>query len=39
MPRLINGLGIAILASSKGVMTDKEASEQNIGGEVRAYVY
>jgi small subunit ribosomal protein S8 len=34
MPRVINGLGIAIISTSKGVMTDKEASEQKIGGEV-----
>ena len=39
MPRVINGLGIAILSTSKGVMTDKEASEQKIGGEVLCYVY
>ena len=39
MPRVINGLGIAILSTSKGVMTDKEAAEQKIGGEVLAYVY
>ena len=34
MPRVLNGLGIAILSTSKGVMTDKEAREQKIGGEV-----
>lgn len=39
MPRVINGLGIAILSTSKGVMTDKEAAEQKIGGEVLCYVY
>ena len=39
MPRVITGLGIAILSTSKGVMTDKEASEQKIGGEVLCYVY
>ena len=39
MPRVINGLGIAILSTSKGVMTDKEASAQKIGGEVLCYVY
>ena len=39
MPRVINGLGIAILSTSKGVMTDKEASQQKIGGEVLCYVY
>ena len=39
MPRVINGLGIAILSTSKGVMTDKEASALKIGGEVLCYVY
>ena len=39
MPRVINGLGIAILSTSKGVMTDKEAKELKIGGEVLCYVY
>lgn len=39
MPRVINGLGIAIISTSKGVMTDKEASELKIGGEVLCYVY
>ena len=39
MPRVINGLGIAILSTSQGVMTDKEASELKIGGEVLCYVY
>jgi small subunit ribosomal protein S8 len=39
MPRVLNGLGIAILSTSKGVMTDKEARQQNIGGEVLCYVY
>ena len=39
MPRVINGLGIAILSTSKGVMTDKEAVAQKIGGEVLCYVY
>ena len=39
MPRVLNGLGIAILSTSKGVMTNKEASEQKIGGEVLCYVY
>ena len=39
MPRVINGLGIAILSTSKGVMTDKEAAAQKIGGEVLCYVY
>ena len=39
MPRVINGLGIAILSTSKGVMTDKEAKALKIGGEVLCYVY
>ena len=39
MPRVINGLGIAIVSTSKGLMTDKEASELKIGGEVLCYVY
>ena len=39
MPRVLNGLGIAILSTSKGVMTDKEAREAMIGGEVMCYVY
>ena len=39
MPRVKNGLGIAILSTSKGIMTDKEARVQNIGGEVLCYVY
>ena len=39
MPRVINGLGIAILSTSQGVMTDKEASDLKIGGEVLCYVY
>ena len=39
MPRVMNGLGIAIVSTSKGVMTNKEASELKIGGEVLCYVY
>ncbi len=39
MPRVLNGLGIAILSTSKGVMTNKEAKEQKVGGEVLCYVY
>lgn len=38
MPKVSNGLGIAILSTSKGVMTDKEAKKQNIGGEVICFV-
>ncbi len=39
LPRVLNGLGIAILSTSQGVITDKEAREKNIGGEVLCYVY
>jgi len=39
MPRVINGLGIAIISTSQGVMTNKEAAELKIGGEVLCYVY
>ncbi len=39
MPRVLNGLGIAILSTSKGVITDKEARVDNVGGEVICYVY
>ena len=39
LPRVLNGLGIAIISTSKGIMTDKEARVQNIGGEVLCYVY
>ena len=39
MPRVINGLGIAVLTTSKGIMTDKEARKQNVGGEVLCYIY
>jgi len=39
MPRVLNGLGIALLSTSKGVMTDKEAKNFKIGGEVLCYVY
>jgi len=38
LPRVLNGLGIAILSTSKGVMTDKEARQLNVGGEVICYV-
>lgn len=38
LPRVLNGLGIAILSTSMGVMTDKEARKENIGGEVLCYV-
>ncbi len=39
MPRVINGLGIAIISTSKGVMTNKEAADLKVGGEVLCYVY
>lgn len=39
LPRVLNGLGIAILSTSKGVMTDKEAKAKHVGGEVLAYVW
>ena len=38
MPRVLNGLGIAIISTSKGVMTDKEAKKLNVGGEVLCYI-
>lgn len=39
LPRVLNGLGIAIISTSKGIMTDKEARTQHIGGEVLCHVY
>ncbi len=39
MPRVLNGLGIAVLSTSKGIITDKEAKDLNVGGEVICYVY
>ena len=39
LPRVLNGLGIAIISTSQGVMTDKEARKMNIGGEVLCFVY
>lgn len=39
MPRVLNGLGIAIVSTSNGVMTDKKARQENVGGEVLCYVY
>ncbi|MBC3785043.1 30S ribosomal protein S8 [Spirosoma utsteinense] len=39
LPRILNGLGVAIISTSKGVMTDKEAKVLNVGGEVLCYVY
>jgi small subunit ribosomal protein S8 len=39
LPRVLSGLGIAIVSTSKGVITDKQAREQKLGGEVLCYVY
>ncbi|SDI07210.1 SSU ribosomal protein S8P [Alteribacillus persepolensis] len=39
LPRVLGGLGIAVISTSKGVMTDKEARKQQVGGEVLAYVW
>ena len=39
MPRVLNGLGIAILSTSRGVMTNKKAAELKVGGEVLCYIY
>lgn len=39
LPKVLGGLGIAILSTSKGVMTDKQARKENVGGEVLAYVW
>lgn len=39
LPKVLNGLGVAILSTSKGVITDKEARQLNIGGEILCYVY
>jgi small subunit ribosomal protein S8 len=39
MPKVLNGLGIAIISTSQGVMTDKEARDLKIGGEVLCYIY
>ena len=39
MPRVMNGLGIAIVSTSKGIMTDKNARSMNLGGEVLAFVW
>jgi small subunit ribosomal protein S8 len=37
--RVMNGLGVAILSTSRGVMTDKEAKAQNVGGEILCHIY
>ena len=39
VPKVLNGLGIAVISTSKGIMTDKEARKQNLGGEVLAYIW
>jgi small subunit ribosomal protein S8 len=39
IPRIINGLGVMIISTSQGVMTDKQAREKNVGGELLCYVY
>ena len=39
LPKVLGGLGIAILSTSKGIMTDKQARKENVGGEVLAYVW
>ena len=39
MPKVMKGLGVAILSTSKGVMTDREARKANVGGEVLAYIW
>ncbi len=39
MPKVLNGLGIAILSTPKGIMTDKKARQENVGGEVLCYIY
>ena len=39
IPKVLNGLGIAIVSTNKGIMTDKEASKQNVGGDVLAFVW
>lgn len=39
MPRVLNGLGIAVVSTSKGIMTDKQARELHVGGEVLCYIY
>ena len=39
LPKVLNGLGIAIISTPKGIMTDKKARKENVGGEVIAYVW
>jgi len=39
LPRVLNGLGVAVISTNKGVMTDKDARQQNVGGEVICYIW
>jgi len=39
LPKVMNGLGIAVISTSKGIMTDKKARRENVGGEIIAYIY
>ena len=39
LPKVLNGLGTAIISTNKGIITDKEAREQNVGGEVLAFIW
>ena len=39
LPKVLNGLGIALISTSKGIKTDKEARKENLGGEVLAYIW
>ena len=39
LPRVLNGLGVAILSTNKGVMTEKQAKKENVGGEILCYIY
>ena len=39
LPRVLNGLGIAVISTSKGIMTDKKARKENVGGEILAYIW
>jgi small subunit ribosomal protein S8 len=39
MPKVLNGLGVAVVSTSNGVMTDREARQKNLGGEVIAYIW
>ena len=39
LPKVLNGLGIAIVSTSEGLLTDKEARQKNVGGEVLAYIW